>query len=87
MYINVLEYIQDWVNENLTANVFQKVSESFYTISFEYYRAGIRHLGCMNVLAYARICGPVSMSDRDQVKLILVWIQTQMHIWLFVDCR
>ena len=42
--------------------VCQKVSESFYTISFEYHRASIPHLGCMNVLAYyARICGPVSM--------------------------
>ena len=65
MYINVLEYIQDWVNECFTANVCQKISESFYTISFEYHRAAIRHLGCMTVLAYARISGPVSMSYRS----------------------
>ena len=44
----------------------QKVSESFYTMSFEYHRASIRHLGCMNVLAYARIiCVPVKMRYRS----------------------
>ena len=37
------------------------LSESFYTISSEYHRASIRHLGCMTVLAYARIWAPVSM--------------------------
>ena len=36
----------------------------FYTISFEHYRASIRHLLCMNVLAYAYIYGPVSMRYR-----------------------
>ena len=65
MYINVLEYIQDWVNESFTANVCQKLSESFYRISFECHRAAIQHLGCMTVLAYARIFGPVSMSYRS----------------------
>ena len=36
----------------------------FYTISFEHYRASIRHLLCMNVLTYAYIYGPVSMRYR-----------------------
>ena len=53
------------MKESFTARVCQKVSESFYTISFEYHRAGIRHLGCMTVLAYAHIFGPVSMSYRS----------------------
>ena len=43
----------------------QKVGESFYTIPFEYHRASIRHLGCMDVLAHECICGPVSMSYRS----------------------
>ena len=44
----------------------RKVSESFYTMSFEYHRASIRNLGCMNVLAYARIiCVPVRMRYRS----------------------
>ena len=37
--------------------------EFLYTISFEYHRKSIRHLGYMNGLAYARICVPVSMSE------------------------
>ena len=44
---------------------FQKVSESFYTKSFEYHRASIRHFGHLNVLAYARICVHVSMRYRS----------------------
>ena len=48
-----------------TNYVCQKVGESFCTISFEYHRESIRHLGCMNVLAYECICGPVSMSYRS----------------------
>ena len=32
---------------------------------FEYHRASIRHLGCMYVLAYAHVCGPVSMKYRS----------------------
>ena len=43
----------------------QKVSESFRTISFEYHLSSACHLGCMNVLAYARICGPVYMRYRS----------------------
>ena len=40
-------------------------------MQYEYHRASIRHLWCMNVLTYARICGPVSMRYRsDQVKLV-----------------
>ena len=35
----------------ITKYVCQKISESFYTMSFEYHRANIRHLGCINVLA------------------------------------
>ena len=35
----------------VTAKLCQKVSESFYTICFEYHRASTRHLGCMTVLA------------------------------------
>ena len=38
---------------------------SFHTISFEYHRASIRHSGRTNVLAYARICGPVSERYRS----------------------
>ena len=38
--------------------------KSFYTISFEYHRASIRHLGGMNVLAYARIFGSACMRYR-----------------------
>ena len=30
-------------------------------VSFEYHRASTRYLAYMNVLAYARICVPVSM--------------------------
>ena len=40
-------------------------SESFYTKSFEYHRASIRHFGRMTVLAYARICVHVSMRYRS----------------------
>ena len=32
-----------------------------FLCAWECHRASIRHLGCMDELAYARICGPVSM--------------------------
>ena len=43
------------------------VSESFYThitISFENHHTSTRHLGCMNVLVYARECDPACMRYR-----------------------
>ena len=33
--------------------------------AYSYHRASIRHLGCMNTLAYARVCVPVSMRYRS----------------------
>ena len=33
----------------------QKVRENFYKIYFENHHVSIRHLGCMNVLAYVDI--------------------------------
>ena len=44
-----------------------KLSESFYTVSFEYHCASIQHfdLGCMNVLPYVHIYGPVCMKYRS----------------------
>ena len=46
---------------SVIAKLFQKISENFYTISFEYHRAR-RHLGCMNVLVYGRVCRPVCVT-------------------------
>ena len=43
----------------------QKAIENFQTISFEYHRASVRHLGCINVLAYARVCSVVCMRYRS----------------------
>ena len=43
----------------------QKASESFQTVSFGYHRASVRHLGCMNVLAYASVCSLVCMRYRS----------------------
>ena len=42
-----------------------EVSESFYTILYEYNRASIRHLECINMLAYTRLRGTVSMRYRS----------------------
>ena len=47
------------------AKLHQKVSESFYAISFEYCGVSTCHLGCMNVLAYVRMYGPVYMIYRS----------------------
>ena len=37
------------------AKLCQNVCVSFYTIFLEYHRASVRHSGCMNELAFARI--------------------------------